>query len=39
MSVNESNVSDRSFNDIENDERKTEMLYHTLKQVSTGFGK
>jgi hypothetical protein len=39
MSATESNVSNGSFSDKEHDELKTEMLYSTLKQVSTGFGK
>jgi hypothetical protein len=39
MALSESNVPDSSFTDKEYDENKTEMLYHTLKQVSTGLGK
>jgi hypothetical protein len=39
MSVNERNVSNGSLSDKEYDELKTEMLYSTLKHVSTGFGK
>jgi hypothetical protein len=39
MSVNESTISNGSFGGKEFDERKTEMLYDTLKQVSTGLGK
>jgi hypothetical protein len=39
MAVERSNVSSSSFGDKEYDENKTEMLYHTLKQVSTGLGK
>jgi hypothetical protein len=39
MACKESNISSSSFGDKEYDENKTEMLYHTLKQVSTGLGK
>jgi hypothetical protein len=39
MAQEESNVSRISIGDNEYDENKTEMLYHTLKQVSTGLGK
>jgi hypothetical protein len=39
MALRESNVSSSSLSDKEYDENKTEMLYHTLKQVSTGLGK
>jgi hypothetical protein len=39
MALRESNVTSSSFSGKEYDENKTEMLYHTLKQVSTGLGK
>jgi hypothetical protein len=39
MALKESNVSNIRIGDNEYDENKTEMLYHTLKQVSTGLGK